>query len=105
LTYGRPNLKRPKQKDVLDTATLTPPPVRTVIANEKLLNWRTKLNDTWRSLNNRLSSLSEEEVLTLLSEEREGARRVSMLERLHQRYNTLRVARERLELLKGAIQP
>jgi len=32
-------------------------------------------------------------------------KRVSMLQRLHQRYNTLRVARERLELLKGAIQP
>ena len=63
------------------------------------------MNDTWRSLNSRLSSLSEEDVLRLLTEEREGARRVSMLERLHQRYNTLRVARERLELLKGAIQP
>jgi hypothetical protein len=69
------------------------------------LNWRTKLNDTWRSLNNKLSGLSEEEVLRLLTEEREGAKRVSMLQRLHQRYNTLRVARERLELLKGAIQP
>ena len=63
------------------------------------------MNDTWRSLNNKLSSLSEEEVLRLLNKEREGAARVSMLQRLHQRYNTLRVARERLELLKGAIQP
>lgn len=72
---------------------------------QQLLNWRRKLNDTWRSLNNKLSSLSEEEVLRLLNEEREGAKRVSMLQRLHQRYNTLRVARERLELLKGAIQP
>ena len=48
--------------------------------------------------------MSEDEVLRLLNEEREGAKRVSMLERLHQRYNTLRVARERLELLKGATQ-
>jgi hypothetical protein len=104
LTFGKPNLKRPKPKDVLDTATLTPPPVHTVIANETLLNWRTKLNDTWRSLNSKLSRLSEEEVLRLLNEERVGAKRVSMLERLHQRYNTLRVARERLELLKGATQ-
>ena len=63
------------------------------------------MNDTWRSLNSKLSRLSEEEVLSLLNEERTGAKRVSMLERLHQRYNTLRVARERLELLKGAIQP
>ena len=63
------------------------------------------MNDTWRSLNSKLSRLSEEEVLRLLNEERAGANRVSMLQRLHQRYNTLRVARERLELLKGAIQP
>ena len=62
------------------------------------------MNDTWRSLNSKLSRLSEDEVLRLLNEEREGAKRVSMLERLHQRYNTLRVARERLELLKGATQ-
>ena len=57
------------------------------------------MNDTWRSLNNKLSRLSEEEVLSLLNEEREGAKRVSMLQRLHQRYYTLRVARESLELL------
>ena len=49
--------------------------------------------------------MSEDEILKLLNEERDGAKRVTMLERLHQRYNTLRVARERLELLKGAIQP
>ena len=48
--------------------------------------------------------MSEEDVLKLLTEERAGARRVTVLERLHQRYNTLRVARERLELLKGATQ-
>jgi hypothetical protein len=48
--------------------------------------------------------MSEEDVLKLLNEERVGAKRVSVLERLHQRYNTLRVARERLELLKGATQ-
>jgi hypothetical protein len=62
------------------------------------------LTTTWRSLNNELSRLSEEEVLRLLNEEREGAKRATMLQRLHQRYNTLRVARERLELLKGATQ-
>ena len=60
------------------------------------------MTTTWRSLNNELSRMSEEEVLRLLNEERDGAKRVTMLERLHQRYNTLRVARERLELLKGA---
>lgn len=63
------------------------------------------MNDTWRSLNNKLSSLTEEEVLRLLNEERKNAKRVSMLQRLHQRYNTLRVARERIELLNEATQP
>ena len=62
------------------------------------------MTTTWRSLNNELSRMSEEDVLMLLNEEREGAKRVTMLQRLHQRYNTLRVARERLELLKGATQ-
>ena len=62
------------------------------------------MTNTWRSLNSQLSRMSEEDVLRLLNEERVGAKRVSVLERLHQRYNTLRVARERLELLKGATQ-
>ena len=62
------------------------------------------MTTTWRSLNNELSRMSEEDVLKLLNEERNGAKRVTMLQRLHQRYNTLRVARERLELLKGATQ-
>ena len=62
------------------------------------------MTTTWRSLNNELSRLSEEEVLRLLNEERVGAQRATMLQRLHPRYNTLRVARERLELLKGATQ-
>jgi hypothetical protein len=105
LTYGRPNSKRPKPRGASGIATLTLLLALTLTAKEKLLNWRTKLNDTWRSLNNKLSGLSEEEVLRLLNKEREGAARASMLQRLHQRYNTLRVARERLELLKGAIQP
>ena len=62
------------------------------------------MTTTWRSLNNELSRMSEQDVLRLLNEERDGAKRVTMLQRLHQRYNTLRVARERLELLKGATQ-
>ena len=49
--------------------------------------------------------MSEEDVLRLLNEERKNAKRVSMLQRLHQRYNTLRVARERIELLNCATQP
>lgn len=57
---------------------------------------------TWRSINHTLSSKTEEEVLQMLNEERAGQRRITILERLHQRYNTLRVARERIELLKEA---
>ena len=63
------------------------------------------MKNTWRSLNDRLPTLSEEEVMGMLNNERDTLKRVSILERLHQRYNTLRVARERLELLKEAKLP
>ena len=62
-----------------------------------------KLN--WRQLNSQLSMMSEEEVLTLLQAEKYGDKRASVLQRLHQRYNVLRVSRERIELLKEAINP
>lgn len=61
-----------------------------------------KLN--WRELNQKLNLLSEEQVLQLLNDERIGARRVTVLERLHQRYTALRAARERVEILKEAIR-
>jgi hypothetical protein len=57
---------------------------------------------TWRELNHTLVSKTEDEVLQMLNEERAGTRRIVVLERLHQRYNTLRVSRERVELLNGA---
>ena len=63
----------------------------------------TRLN--WRSLNAKLSELDEDQVLELLTIEREGERRISMLQRLHQRYTSLRAARERVEILKEAIKP
>lgn len=63
------------------------------------------MKNTWRSLNDRLPTLTEEEVLGMLNNERNTLKRVSVLERMHQRYNTLRVARERLELLKEAKLP
>lgn len=55
---------------------------------------------TWRELNHTLSTLSEAEVLALLNAEKKHDKRVAVLERLHQRYNILRCARERIELLK-----
>lgn len=56
----------------------------------------------WRNLNKELPLLTEEQVLALLNEERAGRRRLSILERLHQRYTTLRAARERKEILREA---
>lgn len=57
---------------------------------------------TWRSLNDALAAMPEQQVKNLLDEEMTGARRIKIMERLHQRYNTLRVARERIAMLKGA---
>ena len=58
----------------------------------------------WRELNKKLNMLSEQEVFDLLEAERQGARRVTFLERLHQRYTMLRAARERVELMKEAVK-
>ena len=60
---------------------------------------------SWRALNNKLSMMSEEEVLSLLDLEKTSEKRASVLQRLHQRYNVLRVSRERLEILKMAVKP
>ena len=60
---------------------------------------------TWRKLNAELRTLDEAKVLEMLTEERGDAKRVAVLERLHQRYTTLRAARERIEILQEARQP
>ena len=60
---------------------------------------------TWRKLNERMATLSEEEIMVMLEYERTHERRVKMLLRLHQRANSLRVARERIELLKEGLRP
>lgn len=62
------------------------------------------MNYTWRKLNEVLASLPETDVKALLDSEVTGAKRVKVIERLHQRYNTLRVARERAALLKEAVK-
>ncbi len=56
----------------------------------------------WRKLNKDLALMSEEQVLALLNAERSGLRRISILERLHQRYTMLRSERERREILREA---
>ena len=60
---------------------------------------------TWRRLNEYMATFSEEEIMAMLEYERTHERRVKMLLRLHQRVNSLRVARERIELLKEAVRP
>lgn len=60
---------------------------------------------TWRNLNAKLSSLSEERVLELLEQERAGRRSLRMLNRLHQRASYLRTTRERIELMQEALIP
>lgn len=60
---------------------------------------------SWRALNSQLSMMNEEEVLTMLQAEKHGEKRSSVLQRLHQRYNTLRVSRERIEILSLAVKP
>ena len=60
---------------------------------------------TWRKLNESMATYSEEEIMAMLEYERTHERRVKMLLRLHQRANSLRVARERIELLKEGLRP
>jgi hypothetical protein len=50
--------------------------------------------------------MTEEQVKGLLDQEMLGERRIKVMERLHQRYNTLRVARERIAMCGlGDAQP
>jgi hypothetical protein len=60
---------------------------------------------SWRALNDVLTSKSEEEILAMLNHERAHFKRVSIMQRLHQRYCALRDARERHEILSEAIRP
>jgi hypothetical protein len=62
-----------------------------------------KLN--WRSLNDQLPTMTEEEVFALLTHESLNERRSSILQRLHQRYCALRDARERIEIMAKAVRP
>ena len=53
----------------------------------------------WRELNEVLADYTEQEVWDLLENERKTARRSTVIVRLHQRFTTLRMLRERAELL------
>ena len=56
----------------------------------------------WREMQQRLNTFTEEELWQLIKDELAGQRRTTFVERLHQRYNTLRVARERIAMFAGA---
>ena len=60
------------------------------------------LND-YAVLNRELSSLTEEQLWTLIETELANRKRKSFLERIHQRFGKLKIARERAELLAGAV--
>lgn len=58
-----------------------------------------KSDTSWRALNRRLRTLTEDELKRLLVEEIDGQRRVFVAERLHQRFTTVRATRERREIM------
>lgn len=58
----------------------------------------------WRALNKHLSGMDEDTVKAMLDEEMATEKRVTIVERLHQRYNALRGTRERLELLRACVK-
>lgn len=62
------------------------------------------MNITWRELNDKIHTFSEEQILAMLNAERVGRKRVTLIQRLHQRYNVLRTTRERIELLREATE-
>ena len=55
--------------------------------------------DTWKSLNDGIQDLEEEQVKALLEYERDNLKRIQFLLRIYGRYNTLRTIRERKELV------
>ena len=59
-----------------------------------------KLN--WNQLNAFLRTFSEEELKEMIDSELKGARRLSVVKRLHQRYCIVRATRERAEMLAAA---
>ena len=54
----------------------------------------------WRVFNDELNAFTESEVLEMLEYELLNENRKTFVERLHQRYSTLRAARERANLME-----
>ena len=55
----------------------------------------------WRDFNDLLATIPEADLKEMLVYEVKHENRKSFVERLHQRYNTVRTMRERDELMKG----
>jgi len=55
---------------------------------------------TWRTLNEALPNLSEDELFKLINKEQAGQRRTRFLDRIYGRYNLVRALRERRELFR-----
>ena len=55
----------------------------------------------WRDFNDLIGEISEAGLKEMLKYEIEHDNRKSFVERLHQRYNSMRVSREREELMKN----
>jgi hypothetical protein len=49
--------------------------------------------------------MTEDQVFEMLTAERRGAKRATILERLHQRYSAMRASRERIEIMNEATLP
>ncbi len=56
------------------------------------------LLDDYGLLNRELSGLREDQLMKLIEHEIENRKRKSFIERIHQRYGKLKIARERAEL-------
>ena len=55
----------------------------------------------WRDFNDLLATIPENDLKEMLVYEVKHENRKSFVERLHQRFNTVRTMREREELMKG----
>ena len=55
---------------------------------------------TWHAVCSQLTTMTEAEITALLDEEMKEHKRPAFVRRLHQRFTTLRAARERAELMK-----
>ena len=60
--------------------------------------------DNWAMLNKIISSLTEEQLVEMLENEKQQRKRMMYLERIHQRYTIVRAAREREELLSQFVR-